>query len=708
MTEILTLLQAGRYAELQGKTREALRHRPDAGMLWKALSVALSLQGEDALQASERAAALLPDDAEVHANLGNALLRVGRFEEAEIRYRRALHISPHAPDVCNNLGNALRGLGKADEALFYYRRATEQDPSFAEGFNNLGNGLRALGRLEEAVASYHRALEIKPRYAEAWNNTGNVLLDLKRFEDAALSYRAALKIRADFAEAHSNLGNALRGLGQLEEAAASYGRALVVKPDFAAAHSNLGDTLRDLGRLADAAASCARAIELAPDLAGARNSAANVLLDLGKIEEAEAEYKRALSLDPRLAEAAVNLALLLRQRGSPTEAEAYCQQALEVRPDSAEAFVLLAELRADAGDFAAAGKLFQRAVALDRDSPEAWAGMVHLRRMSQDDSLWERQAQRVATLRLPPRRAVYLRFALGKYFDDVKDYAQAFENFRLAHELNRAFVPKYDRRQQSIAVDHLIETYDDSWASGVGGPAAEAARPVFIVGMPRSGTTLVEQILGAHPSAFGAGELAYWRDAAREFYAAMQAGESRPEVVTRLSGNYLQVLNTLSADAARVLDKMPANFLCLGLIREALPNARIIHVQRDPIDTCLSIYFQHFKNALPYADDLRDLAHFYHEYRRVMAHWRATLPRGVLLEVAYESLVADQESWSRKMLQFVGLPWDQRCLDFHQASRSVMTASKWQVRQKMHAGSIRRWKNYERFIAPLLTLPAQQ
>jgi tetratricopeptide (TPR) repeat protein len=663
ISEILAMLQTGRYAELQMKAKEALQAEPDRGILWKALSVASSLQGADDIEASRRAATLLPDDAEAHANLGNALLRGAGFEAAALSYRRALDINPRSPDVWNNLGNALRALEESDEALACYRMAIEQNPNFAEGFNNQGNLMRALGRLEEAAASLHRALEIEPRSAQAWNNMGNVLLDLEQFEDAALSYRTALKIKADFAEAHNNLGNALRSTGQLEDAAASYGRALAANPDFAAAHINLGDTLRDLGKLAEAAASCARAIELAPNLAGARNSAANVLLDLGKVDEAEAEYRHALALDPRLAAAAINLALLLRQRGAPAEAEAWCRTALAARPDAAEVFVLLAGLRADAGDFASAEDLFRRAVALDPDSPEGWAGMVYLRRMTHEDAEWARQAQRVAESRLPPRRAVYLRYALGKYFDDVGEYPRAFENVRLAHDLRRACGAHYERRQQTLAVDHLIESYDAAWAAGVVRPAAEPARAVFIVGMPRSGTTLVEQILGSHSSAFG---------------------------------------------AERVIDKMPANFWCLGLIHEALPNARIIHMRRDPVDTCLSIYFQHFKNALPYADDLHDLAHFYGEYRRVMQHWQVTLPSDTLLEVPYESLVTDQETWTRKLLHFVGLPWDPQCLDFHETNRSVMTASKWQVRQRMNRASIRRWQNYEPFIAPLLQLLAAQ
>ncbi len=706
MSELVSLFRDGRYAEAEARVRESLRREPDSGILWKALSVALALQGADALSASQEAARLLPGDAEAHANLGNALLRKARHGDAAACYARALELRPRYPEVCNNLGNALRGLGRPAEAVARYRQAIDERPDFAEAHNNLGNALRALGRPEEAAASYGRALELNPEYAEGWNNLGNARLDLRQIERAAASYRRALAIKRDFAEAHSNLGNALRRLGKLEEAAASYRQALLLKPEFAAAHSNLGDVLRDLGRLAEAEASCRRAAELAPDLAGAHNSLGNVLLDLGKLEEAESSYRRAAALQPRFADALINLSLVLRQQGLALQAEEGCRAALEANPDAAAAFILLAELRADAGDFAAAEGHYRRAAALDADSPEAWAGLAHLRKMTDDDAAWAVQAQRVAQQPATPRQEIYLRFAIGKYFDDVGRYPDAFASYRRAHEVSRALGAPYDRRQQTLAVQRLIESYDDAWAGAVR-PGEDTSGPaVLIVGMPRSGTTLAEQILASHPAVFGAGELSYWQRANREL-AAVDAG-SRAEHSARHGAGYLELLARLAPHAQRVVDKMPANFGCLGLIREALPHARIIHMQRDPLDTCLSIYFQHFKNALPYADDLADLAHFYGEYRRIMAHWRAVLAPRNLLEVPYEELVADPETWSRKMLQFVGLPWDARCLDFHETRRSVMTASKWQVRQKMNRSSIRRWKNYEPFIAPLLPLLAPQ
>jgi tetratricopeptide (TPR) repeat protein len=702
--ELIAMIRAGRFADLEMRTRGLIQREPNSGLAWKALSVSLTMQGRDALHAMTTAATLLPDDAEAHSNLGNALQSLRRFDDAAACYRRALELKPDYPEACNNLGSALRGLGRLDEAVASFRRALEMKADFAEACNNLGNALRGLRRLDEAVASYRRALEIKPRYPEACNNLGNALLDQKQFDAAAASYRRALEDRPGFAEAHSNLGNALRGLGQLDEAAASYGRALALDPNFAGAHSNLGDVLRDLGRLTAAAASCRRAIELQPDLAGAHNSLGNALLDLGQFAEAAASYRRAVALRRDFVEAHINLGLALRQQGRATEAQASCRTALEMNPNSAPAVVLQAELQADSGRFAEAEELFTRAAAIDPDLPESWAGIAHLRKMTRNDAAWAAEAQRIAGRRPPPRREAYLRFAIGKYFDDVKDFENAFINFQRAHELAKSYGPAYDRQQLTRAVDEMIQFYDAEWAARIPVDPAVSARPVFIVGMPRSGTTLAEQILASHPAVFGAGELTFWSNVSAGHQARAHGGEATGGIAVDPAANYLRLLKDLSPDALRVVDKMPANFLRLGLIHEALPNARIIHMRRNPIDTCLSIYFQHFKTGHSYANDLHDLAHYYGEYLRLMRHWKTRLPEGAILEVPYESLVDDQETWSRTMLRYIGVPWDPCCIDFHRTSRSVMTASKWQVRQKMNRASIERWRNYEEFVAPLLAL----
>ena len=698
--ELAAMVNAGRFVDLEIRARELTRGHPNSGLAWKALGVALRMQGKDALHALEQAAQLSPEDAEAHANLGNALLDSRRPLEAEAAYRRALAVAPGYADAHCNLGNALQALGRHDEAIASYGNALRIRPEFTIAHNNLGNALRRRGRPHEAVASYRRALEFNPTHAEASNNLGNALLDIGKLEDAAASYSRALDINPGFAEAHSNLGNALRSLGRLDDAITSYRRSLALNPHFAAAHGNLGDALRDLGQAQNAAENAGRAIDIDPDSSAAHNSLGNALVDLGQLDAAAASYQRALVLAPNFVEAHINLGMVHRLAGRTAEAVASCRKALHIEANAA-AFVLLAELRADGGAFEEAEDLFRRAAAIDPQSPEAWAGIAHLRKMTASDAPWFNQAQRIAGQHLPARREVYLRYAMGKYLDDVGRYDEAFAQFARANEMAKLGAVPYDGLQITRAVDALLGSHDGRWARRPRENALPSSRPVFIVGMPRSGTTLAEQILASHPDVFGAGELLYWNDAAATYRSATQAGRDGGAVTRELGMVYLQLLNELSGDTPRVVDKMPANFLSLGLIHDALPNARVIHLRRNPLDTCLSIYFQHFKTSHSYANDLSDLAHYYQQYLRLMDHWHSTLPADRLFTVHYEDLVGDQEKWSRAMVEFVGLPWDPRCLDFHRTNRSVITASKWQVRQKINKSAVDRWRNYEKHLGPL-------
>jgi hypothetical protein len=222
--------------------------------------------------------------------------------------------------------------------------------------------------------------------------------------------------------------------------------------------------------------------------------------------------------------------------------------------------------------------------------------------------------------------------------------------------------------------------------------------------MPRSGTTLTEQILASHPGIFGAGELSFWKAASPRIATSELDPTAHGRVLAESGEEYLRLLSGLDPDAERVVDKMPANFAYLGMIHAALPNARIVHMRRNPVDTCLSIYFQNFHIAHSYTNDLDDLAHCYREYLRVMSHWRSILPGDAILDVPYEGLVDDQELWSRKIIDFVGLPWSPACLEFHRTVRRVSTFSKWQVRQKINKSSVERWRNYAQFIEPLMCL----
>jgi tetratricopeptide (TPR) repeat protein len=704
ISRLADMMNTARYAEAEHLARTLLDRHPDLGFLWKVYGVALMRQAKHALPVLQRATQLLPDDADTYYYVGSALQDSGNLAGAMVGYRRALELRPNYAEAIVNLANALRACGRLEEAVAGYRRVLELLPELAEVHNNLGNAFLQLRQIDAAAASYRRALEIRPNFAEAHSNLGNALRNLGQPREALVSYRRALEIEPDFADAHNNLGNAWLELGQADEAVQCYRRALGIQPNFADAHSNLGNALRDLGQLHEALASYCRALEIRPGLAEAHNNLGNVLLDLMQLGEAAASYRQALALQPAYAHAHTALGMVLRQQGRTAEAEASCHRALDIEPNSAEVTAFLAEIRADQGQFDAADELFRQALAIDPDLPAAWAGIARYRRMSAGDPAWLAATQRLAGKGLPLRHEINLRYAIGKYFDDVKDYEQAFDSYRLANELTKRYGARYDKQQLTRLVDRIMASYDQKWLSQSRIQAGRSERPVFVVGMPRSGTTLAEQILASHPAVFGAGELPFWNDAAAGYDSLTPNGTASASRISALAGEYLRQLVDWSADALRVVDKMPTNYVNLGLIHAALPDARIIHMRRNPIDTCLSIFFQNFSISHAYANDLEDLAHYYTEYLRVMEHWHATLPQGAILDVSYEGLVDDPQIWSRRMLEFIGLPWDPRCLDFHRTNRTVITPSKWQVRQKISKSSSGRWRNYANYVEPLQRL----
>jgi tetratricopeptide (TPR) repeat protein len=707
LAQLVINMRAQRYDEVERMARQLLIQHPNSGIVWKFFGVSLGMQGKDALHALEKAASLLPDDAEGHANLGNALRVVGRLDQAVRSYRRALDIRPDFAEAQLALADSLRILGQLDAAVASYRRALILVPDRADAHGNLGTALDGLGQVDAAVASYRQALEIEPDSAEMHSNLGIALLKLRQLPEALVHFRRALEFKPDLAAAHTNLGNAFRDLGQLDDAVACHRRALELQPDLAEAGINLGNVLRDLGQYDAATVSYRRVLEIDPHSALAHCDLGGALRDLGRLGEAETSFRQALRLKPDYAQAHSNLGVVLRLQNRMREAEASCRHAREFDPNLAASIVLAAELHADSGQFEAAEQLFKRASEVEPNSGHAWAGIAGLRKMTVNDVAWLTEAQRLVSRPLPPRDEALLRYAMGKYFDDLQDYPQAFTNYRRANELAQLCTAKYDSEFLAQAVSRTIHRHDRQWMGDVAGKTGASARPVFVVGMPRSGTSLAEQILASHPAVFGAGELPYWSQAAAKYESSSIDGATRDSLIGTFARDYLQLLKGLSPDAPRVVDKMPSNFLFLGLIHAALPGARIIHMRRNPIDTCLSIYFQNFDVAHSYANDLADLAHYYSEYLRLMQHWSATLPKDVMMEVPYEGLIADPEAWSRKMVEFIGLPWDDGCLDFRRTNRAVVTRSRWQVRQSISKSSVERWRNYQDFIGPLLSLGAR-
>jgi len=700
---LVALVNQNRPGDAEHRARTLLAIHPDAGMLWKILSVALLRQDKDALQTLRRTVELLPQDAEAHGNLAMALRDQGQWAAALASWRRALAIQPNDVETLVDAADAARVLGMAREAVRLYQRALQIHPKLIEARNNLGNALLELAQYAEAAACYRAALQIKPDDAQILCNLGNAQRLLGLLDEAMINSRRAAALDPDLGVAHNNMGLIFAARRQREEAVASYRQALQLNPRYVDALNNLGNVLRELGARREALSLYAQAAEFEPKRAESHCNLGNILVELGRIEEATECFRRALALQPDWPLAHLSLATALRLQQRPADAERACRAALAIDPNYVDAVSLLGELRADLGQFSEARELFQRAVAINPDFVFAFSALASHRKMTSDDTAWLKGAETLLAKRPTLADEISLRFALGKYFDDVGRYDEAFGHYHCANELSKRYGRGYDGAKLARRVDEIVGCFGTAFVARGVPQASSSELPVFVVGMPRSGTSLTEQILASHPAVFGAGELTFW-DAAFDAYQKAQLEGNGGAHLLKMTGDCLGRLTASAGAAQRVIDKMPANFLYLGLIHAAFPRARIIHMQRHPIDTCLSIYFQHFFNMSPYANDLDDLVHYYGEYRRVTDHWRAVLPATALLEIPYEALIEDQEGWTRRMVDFIGLPWDPKCLDFHQTERVVSTASKWQVRQKIHAASVGRWRHYEKFLGPLQRL----
>jgi tetratricopeptide (TPR) repeat protein len=499
---------------------------------------------------------------------------------------------------------------------------------------------------------------------------GNKFFEQSDYTSALASYAELLKVNPRHAEALNNVGSVLFKLNRYIEAEQHYRGAIAINSAYPEALANLGNVLRRRGYFSEAVDFFRRAVKLKPNYWDAHCDLGSALSFVGDLRGAKARYKKVLKAKPR-------------HIGSLQG---------------------MAHIAAIDGRWEEAGKLLDKVMEVDAKNATALATRVNLRKQTFADAPWLQVAEEIAASGIDPYEEAMLRSAIGKYFDDVGDFAHAFESHKRANEILMPLAEPYDRKKRTQMVQSLIEGYT---RGSVAQPAKEASTstlPVFVVGMPRSGTSLVDQIICSHPSAKGVGELAFWFEATRDHETEVRKGLTDESLVKTLGDSYLRTLGTYAKGGLRFVDKAPLNSDNLGAIHRVFPHARIIYMQRDPIDTCLSCFFQAFPLTANFTLDLSDLVHYYQEHKRLMDHWRAVLPSGTILTVPYAQLVSDQEGWTRKILDFIGLEWDEKCLHFEQTERPVGTASNWQVRQKIYNTSVARWRNYEKNIGPLRTL----
>ncbi|HNP37255.1 MAG TPA: sulfotransferase [Woeseiaceae bacterium] len=486
-------------------------------------------------------------------------------------------------------------------------------------------------------------------------------------------------------------------------------RALTLEPGHAGALSNLGAARRALADLHGAIDCYRKALAIDDTALATRFNLANALKDAGHFEEATATYDQVLDIEPGNLLALNNRGIAYRQWGRHEFAEASFKRALEIEPGYGAALRNLATTYEDSGDFAGARQCVVEAFENDPDDARALAKIIASKAEEPLQSHLASAAELLGSETVSPEGRAQLHYGLGKYHDRAGDPRQALVHFRQANEIKAR---NRSSGSDGIAgqVDALCATFTQEFFAQFGKVGDPGRKPVFIVGMPRTGTTLAEQILSSHPRIAGGGELPYFGTIALDFRKKTGldlpfpegAALLEPGIVKELAASYLAILEAVAPDAERVTDKMPQNFFYLGLIALLFPSAAVIHCWRDPRDVCLSCFVEDFNAGHGFATDAGKFLAYFREYWRLMAHWRQVLPLQ-MFDLRYEDLVVDHENTCRTLLDAVGCAWDPQCLRFYEQQRNVATPSRWQVRQPIYSSSIGRWQRFTDYLAPVLT-----
>lgn len=634
--------QAGQHAVGMQRILTAIEYDDQVPLFYSNLAEMSRQQGDvaAAIKFGERAVALDGSMASAQSNLGIAYYDAKDYERAQACHERALEISSGLLQSLNNLGSIARARKDKDQAAAWYRKALDLQPDYLESLSNLGAVLVEDDQADEASPYLERALQLQANYPEALCNLGLVRLKQERTDESIALLQRCLQLKSGYPEALVGLGRALREKDALDEA-----KQMVLQ-----------------------------ATERAPDKADAWCQLGSICTELSESDEAQRAFLQALKLDPEMVDALTGLG----------------------------------NLRLEQGEIDESVRLFEQAIANDPDNLGARFHLTQAKKVKPgDDNLAALEQAAETNKDLKEERQISLHYALGKAYDDLKEWDKAFPHFMQGASIKRKKLD-YSADAESARIDRLIDVVNAEFIERLKGAGNPTDVPVFVLGMPRSGTTLTEQIMASHRDVHGAGELRHLMTVIQQqpgggpFVAFPDnLTDLDHATLTQWGTDYLNLLRGHHGTAARITDKMPANYLGLGLIHLALPGAKVVHVKRNPVDTCISCFTRLFNRHQDATYDLHELGRHYANYARLMDHWRKVLPPGAFLEVQYEDIVADQEAQARRLIDWIGLDWDEACIEFHKTKRNVRTASVTQVRQPIYTTSVERWRNYEKFLQPL-------
>ncbi|MDH3373931.1 MAG: sulfotransferase [Gammaproteobacteria bacterium] len=614
-----------------------------------------------------------PDDANMVALLGAILVKKRQFPEAESWLRKAIEVAPSFAKPYEDLGFALLQQARPEAAVEVLQTATRLDPSLELAFLNLGKSLAMIGRGKEADEAFEKSFDLNPMrkklaLAAEHQKEG-------RYDEAAELYRDVLRHNPKNVDALRMLGILEFGQGNTDEAERLFRRAVTVAPDFVNAIIDLGAALKEQSRIEEAIECYRQATKLEPRNVKAHYQLGQTLSPAALSEGAIESFQRVLELRPKHGGALLGLGHVLKTVGRQEEAIESYRKCIAAKPDRGEVYWSLANL-----------KTYQLS----------------------DEDIAEMEA-RVADGGLTDEAHVNFLFALAKAYEDRGDYDRSWDYY-VEGNAKRRMLERYDPVRLEMRNDAIVEIFDKEFLDKNTGLGNLDHSPIFIIGLPRSGSTLLEQILASHSMVEGTAELPYIRRLEDSLSKNRVDGVNYPHAVRELGEPHFKSLGQDYLDAAelhrvegtpRFIDKMPNNFPAVGLIHLILPNAKIIDARRYPLDSCLSNFRQLYGQGQPFTYDLTDIGEYFLEYQRMMDHWHEVLP-GRVLTVQYEDVVTDFESQVRRLLEYCELPWEDACLRYHETERPVRTASSEQVRQPVYTKSVHFWRNHEKNLGELI------
>lgn len=632
----------------------------------------------------------------------------GRLGEAEQNYQEILKLEPLNPAALHLLGVVAYQCGHGEKGIGLIRQALAVQREFPEAQSNLGLAYASVERYQEARDAFSAALSLKPQFPEAHSNLGLVYQELGELELALQSHTRAAGLQPESAIYQYNLGLCLASLGRHQAAGVSLVRAIRLQNNYPDAYYNLGLSYHYQARFEESVTAYQQALALNPDHGAALCNLGTTLFEMGRFTEAISSYLGALEIDGHSSDIWHNLGMAHAAFGNHEVAITHYMKAIELQPNHPEAYHNLGNLYRDIGMMPEAEMSYSQAISFEPDRASAHRSRSSVVKHVTYDEQIKEMVRLLEGTELTVDQQMHLGFGLGKAMEDIGDFDRAFDYYQSANRQKREQY-QYSAANEEDHFTRLKQAYSAELFDQFDGVGCADDAPVFVVGMPRSGTTLVEQILASHSEVYGAGELMLMAKTAEIFFKSNGRAEY-PETLTavnadslkRCGADYARELRTYCTSATRITDKMPGNFEFIGLIKLILPNAKIVHCCRGAEDTCLSIYKTYFSSeGHYYAYDLAELGQYYRKYQDLMGHWQH-LSFDFIYDIHYEELVSDPEQQARALIAHCGLNWDPACLDFYRTARSVKTASAAQVRRPIYNSSVNAWRRYKSRIEPLL------